>query len=137
MKGRNYMKRHFATVVEYRKYPFPDINPFPFTSNDYGKQIRLASYRFPSQSQQPKAVIVNFPGYGLMQPWYSIAAQSLAASGYEFVGYDYKGHGNSEGAQCHISSFEAHMADARNFVVSMKEHYSNLPIVADTDGHHK
>ena len=54
----------------------------------------------------------------------------LAQAGYEFVGYDYKGHGNSEGMQYHLSSFEAHMSDARTFVQLMKTHYQGLPFVA-------
>ena len=124
------MKRHFATVVEYRKYPFPDINPFPFLSTDYGRSIKLATYRFPAKTRIPKAVIVHFPGFTAIQPWYQYAANHFADAGYEFVGYDYKGHGGSEGLEHHVSSFEAHMNDVCSFTELIKYNYPGMPIVA-------
>ena len=63
MKARHLFRRHFATVVEYRNYRFPDLNPFDFSSSDYGKSIKMAHYRYPCSETPAKAVILHFHGY--------------------------------------------------------------------------
>lgn len=76
---------------------FPEENLIDWTvpTRD-GSEVKLANYRWKStKGEAPKAVLIMFHGYGSWTGKYGYYAKPLAEAGYDVVGYDLKGFGNS------------------------------------------
>lgn len=99
-------------TVDWRVNPFPEENPFEVKvqSLEADEQIQLHNYRYKAAGT-PKAVIIMFHGYGSYTGKYGYYAKYFADSGYDFVGFDFRGFGKTSGQRGHIDSWHQHMQD--------------------------
>ena len=81
---------------DFRGLKWPEIDALDLRTNHNGKEVKLASYRWPAVEQR-KGVIFMLHGYGSCAPQMAILAKFLAESGYEVFSFDMRGHGDSEG----------------------------------------
>ena len=75
-------------------------------------------------------MVVFFHGFGSSVTLFGLHGNRFAAAGYDFVGFDYKGFGKSEGPRGHLESAELMLADSTAFITQVKEYYKkSLPSV--------
>ena len=82
---------------EWRGVVWEEINPLDLRVMQYGKEIRLTSYRYPPANGERKGVVFFCHGYDSCQPHIATVAKYLAQAGYEVFAVDMRGHGDSEG----------------------------------------
>jgi alpha-beta hydrolase superfamily lysophospholipase len=58
------------------------------TAVSKGKEIKIATYRYPSQIPERKGIIYYTHGYGDHCGRYAYFAKPFAEAGYDFVGMD-------------------------------------------------
>ena len=61
--------------IDLKAVSFPEVNPVDFTVKAQGKQLKLATYRFPSAQAERKGVIHYVNGYGDYCARYAFVAQ--------------------------------------------------------------
>jgi alpha-beta hydrolase superfamily lysophospholipase len=98
-------------TVDWKTDTFPEQNPFQVTVEDNGETIDLANYRWKSETGQTKAVVMMFHGYGSWAGKYAYYAKHFANAGYDFVGMDFRGFGNTPGKIGHIKDLDTHLSD--------------------------
>lgn len=82
------------------------------------KPIKLCTYRFQPKvnPERPKAIIIQFHGMRQVQDTAAHIAEQFAENGYCVVGYDYRGHGRSEGIKGYVEDLQTHLSDAKQFI---------------------
>jgi alpha-beta hydrolase superfamily lysophospholipase len=88
--------------------------------------LELFTHAFPA-NEDPKAVVCIVHGHGEHIERYEHAAQAFNQVGYSVIGYDQRGHGQSQGSRGHVPSYELLLDDLSRFRKEVKEYYPNLP----------
>ncbi|MBT3323316.1 MAG: alpha/beta hydrolase [Anaerolineae bacterium] len=88
--------------------------------------LNLFAHAFPSPNP-PKAIICMVHGHGEHIERYAHLAAALNDAGYTFVGFDHRGHGQSEGARGHTPTYEALLDDIEVFLAEIEEDYPDVP----------
>ena len=88
--------------------------------------LELFAHAFPAQ-EDPKAVVCIVHGHGEHIDRYEHVAAALNQAGYSVIGYDHRGHGQSDGPRGHIPSYELLLDDMTRFRNEVKEYYPNIP----------
>jgi len=88
--------------------------------------LELFAHAFPAQ-EDPKAVVCIVHGHGEHIERYEHVAAALNQAGYSVIGYDHRGHGQSEGPRGHIPSYELLLDDMTRFRNEVKEYYPDIP----------
>lgn len=88
--------------------------------------LELFAHAFPAQ-EEPKAVVCIVHGHGEHIERYEHVAAALNQAGYSVIGYDHRGHGQSEGPRGHIPSYELLLNDMTRFRNEVKEYYPDIP----------
>ena len=119
--------------VDWKSVTFPS-EFFEHVSQD--KTSKLHTYRYPAANNAvPKAAIIYFCGHGQHVGKFGYVGKHFSEAGYDFVGFDYKGFGKSQGTRGLIESFDTLLGDALSFVEKAKEFYEktyagkNIPLV--------
>jgi acylglycerol lipase len=73
------------------------VNPIELKSKSGNKEYKLENYRYPSQTGDRKGIIYFIHGFGDYCGRYAYFAKQFAEHGYDFVGFDQRGFGRSEG----------------------------------------
>lgn len=102
---------------------FPEENFIEFLTVD---GIRLQTYRFKSKSAQ--AVVINFHGVHSYSNSHAVIGKFVSEAGCDFVGFDQRGHGKSEGLRGLIPSFKCLFDDSCRFVEIISMVYGEIPI---------
>ena len=146
-------------TVDWKVNPFPEENPFDVKvqSLEADEEIQLYNYRYkctaaeagsPDMKEkselsslgifsnkdrkegEPRAVIMMFHGYGSWTGKYGYYAKYFADAGYDFVGFDFRGFGNTKGQRGHIDSWEQHIKDCWTYYDAVRKEYdSSIPII--------
>jgi len=98
-------------------------NKWRFKSKD---GLELFAHAFPSENP-PKAVICLAHGHGEHIKRYQHLAAALNDSGYALVGFDNRGHGQSDGPRGHTPSYESLLDDIDAFLVEVDKDFPNIP----------
>lgn len=106
---------------------YKEENIFEFDLEEDGSKIKMATYRY-VLTESPKALIIFFHGLCGNMKTSAYLARKLAEDGYVVVGYDYRGHGKSEGRRVFFSSSEQIIEDSLSFVNLMTKFYPNLNV---------
>ena len=88
--------------------------------------LELFVHACPSDAP-PKAIICLIHGHGEHIERYMHVAHALNEAGYSFIGFDHRGHGQSEGTRGHTPSYEALLDDIDTFLVEVEEDYPDVP----------
>jgi acylglycerol lipase len=88
--------------------------------------LELFAHAFPAK-EDPKAVLCIVHGHGEHIERYEHAAHALNEAGYSVIGYDHRGHGQSDGPRGHIPSYELLLDDMTRFRKEVNEYYPNIP----------
>ena len=88
--------------------------------------LELFAHAFPTEDE-PKAVLCIVHGHGEHIERYEHVAAALNQVGYSVIGYDHRGHGQSDGLRGHIPSYEMLLDDMTRFRMEVKDHYPNIP----------
>ena len=88
--------------------------------------LELFTYACPSDNP-PKAIICLVHGHGEHIGRYKHVADALNEADYSFVGFDHRGHGQSEGKRGHTPSYEALLNDIDVFLAKVEKDYPNVP----------
>ncbi|MBT7992036.1 MAG: alpha/beta hydrolase [Anaerolineae bacterium] len=88
--------------------------------------LNLFAHAFPSENP-PKAIVCMVHGHGEHIERYEHLAKALNDAGYAMIGFDHRGHGQSEGLRGHTPSYEMLLDDIASFLVEVNEHYPDLP----------
>ena len=94
-----------------------------FKSQD---NLELFTHAFPAE-EDPKAVICIVHGHGEHIERYEHVAQAFNRAGYSVIGFDHRGHGQSDGPRGHIPSYEMLMDDLTRFRQEVNGYYEELP----------
>lgn len=90
------------------------------------KGVGLFVHAFPSKNP-PKAIICMIHGHGEHIERYEHLAKALNNANYSFIGFDHRGHGQSEGVRGHTPSYETLLDDIDTFLAKIAEDYPDLP----------
>ncbi|OQY34723.1 MAG: lysophospholipase [Anaerolineaceae bacterium 4572_5.1] len=94
-----------------------------FKTND-GLNLYAFSW---TPEKAPKALICLVHGHGEHIERYAHVAAAMNEAGYALMGFDHRGHGQSEGARGHTPSYDALLDDISAFLTQAEERYPNLP----------
>ena len=103
------------------------MNPFHFVSDD---GTELHTYRYPSQMKETRAVIVYYHGHASYCGKVAYVAHEFAMRGYDFVGFDQRGHGRSGGLERLISDFDPVKRDSSEFARLVRQAYPGKRVFA-------
>jgi len=79
--------------------------------------------------KMPRAVIGLVHGIGEHVNRYNHWASSMVDEGYAVIGFDHRGHGQSEGKKGYIPSYEIFLQDIELLIRKAQERYPNIPDV--------
>ena len=88
--------------------------------------LELFAHAFPAE-ETPKAVVCLVHGHGEHIERYEHVAEAFNKAGYSMIGFDHRGHGQSEGARGHIPSYAMLLDDISRFRKEVHEYYPNIP----------
>ena len=88
--------------------------------------LKLFTYAYPSDDP-PKAIICLVHGHGEHIERYAHVFRQFAEAGYSCVGFDHRGHGQSEGLRGHTPSYETLLDDIDIFLKKIAEDYPGVP----------
>ena len=88
--------------------------------------LELFAHAFPAE-EEPKAVVCIVHGHGEHIERYEHVAAALNQAGYSVIGYDHRGHGQSDGPRGHIPSYDLLLDDMTRFRNEVKEYYPDIP----------
>lgn len=88
--------------------------------------LELFAHAFPAE-ETPKAVVCLVHGHGEHIERYEHVAEAFNNAGYSLIGYDHRGHGQSDGVRGHIPSYEALLNDVNTFRKEVNEYYPDIP----------
>ena len=86
-----------------------------FFVEEDGNKIKMATYKY-VLTDSPKAMIIYFHGLTGALKSSGFLAKCLAEEGYMVVGFEFRGHGKSEGKRHYFTSTEYILQDALEFV---------------------
>ena len=109
--------------AEYKEKFFIDF----FLKED-GNPIKIATYKY-VLCDKPKAIIIFFHGLCGALKSSGFLAKSLAEDDFMVVGFEYRGHGKSEGRKHFFTSIEQIIDDCVEFVELMRKTFPNLPVI--------
>lgn len=105
------------------EFNIPEVDFYEFRTSD---NVRLHTYRFPCK--YPRAVVINFHGLHSYTNNHAIVGKFVAEIDCDFIGYDQRGHGRSEGIKALLPDLSQLLEDACKFVEEMSQLYKGLPI---------
>lgn len=105
------------------EFNIPEEDFHQFYSSD---NLKLHTYRFPSKFT--RAVMINFHGLHSYCNNHAIVGKYLSEINCDFVGYDQRGHGKSDGTPALLPDLSQLLADACKFVEEISQLYKGLPI---------
>jgi len=117
----NFIKGDPSLIFE----EYKENNVFEFHLEEDGNRIKIETYRYVS-TESPKALVIFFHGLCGNMKTSAFLAKALAEDGFLVVGYDYRGHGKSEGKRVFFSCSEQVIEDSLNFVNLVTKIYPNL-----------
>ncbi len=88
--------------------------------------LKLFAHAYPSKNP-PKAIICMVHGHGEHIGRYEHLAAALNDADYTFIGFDHRGHGQSDGTRGHIPSYETLLDDIEIFLAEIEEDYPDVP----------
>lgn len=88
--------------------------------------LELFVHTFPSE-ENPKGIVCLVHGHGEHIERYEHLAKRLNDANYSMIGFDLRGHGQSDGRRGHTPSYNAMMEDIDLFLAEVDEHYAGLP----------
>ncbi|MBT3337319.1 MAG: alpha/beta hydrolase [Anaerolineae bacterium] len=88
--------------------------------------IELFAHAFPPENP-PKAVICLVHGHGEHIERYEHLAAFLNNANYAVIGFDHRGHGQSDGTRGHAPSYDMLLDDIEVFLAEVAEYYPSLP----------
>ncbi len=88
--------------------------------------LELFAHAFPTE-EEPKAVVCLVHGHGEHIERYEHLAKAFNQAGYSVIGYDHRGHGQSEGVRGHVPSYASLLDDLTLFREQVNEYYPNMP----------
>jgi alpha-beta hydrolase superfamily lysophospholipase len=88
--------------------------------------LELFAHAFPT-NEEPKAVVCIVHGLGEHILRYEHVAAAFNRAGYSVIGYDHRGHGQSDGPRGHIPSYEVFLDDLTRFRAEVNEYYPGIP----------
>ncbi len=77
--------------------------------------------------QSPKGIVCMVHGLGEHSGRYAHWADLLNKAGYEFMAYDLRGHGKSEGQRGHVSSFDDYVKDTDLLLQEAEARFPGMP----------
>ncbi|CDW81911.1 UNKNOWN [Stylonychia lemnae] len=110
----------------YLEYIFPEQNFIDFKIKS--GTVKLQTYRWPSSKDFTKGLVIIFPGYGSYVPRYSLIAQLYTQEGYDVMGYDNEGFGNSDGLRGYIGDIDVFYNTGYEFMMKIFEFYHSKDI---------
>lgn len=85
-------------------------------------------YQYWLPDQNPKAVLLIVHGLAEHRGRYMNLVNYFVPKGYAVCGFDYRGHGKSEGLRCYVDRFTDYISDVRAFFEKVRREHSNLKI---------
>jgi alpha-beta hydrolase superfamily lysophospholipase len=119
----NFIKGDPSLIFE----EYKENNVFEFHLEVDGIRLKIETYRYVS-TESPKALVIFFHGLCGNMKTSAFLAKALAEDGFLVVGYDYRGHGKSEGKRVFFSCSEQVIEDSLNFVNLVTKIYPNLSV---------
>ena len=92
------------------------------------KGLGLFVHAFPSKNP-PKAIICMVHGHGEHIERYEHLAVALNDADYSFIGFDHRGHGQSQGVRGHTPSYETLLDDIEVFLKEAAERHPGVPCI--------
>lgn len=97
---------------------------FQLTSND-GTMLKTITWT----CNLPTAVVCLVHGLGEHVSRYDHVATRFNAAYMDFIGFDLRGHGDSEGARGHVKNMDLFLDDVETLLIHTRKNYNELPIV--------
>lgn len=88
--------------------------------------LELFAHAYPSKNP-PKAIICLVHGHGEHIERYEHLAAALNDADYALIGFDHRGHGQSDGPRGHTPSYETLLDDIDAFLAEVDKDYPDLP----------
>jgi acylglycerol lipase len=85
-------------------------------------------YQYWLPDQNPKAVLMIVHGLAEHSSRYTNIVNYFVPRAYAVCGFDYRGHGKSEGLRCYTDRFSDYVSDVRAFFEKVHQEHSNLKI---------
>ena len=85
-------------------------------------------YQYWLPDQNPKAVLMIVHGLAEHSGRYTNIVNYFVPRGYAVCGFDYRGHGKSDGIRCYVDRFSDYVFDVRAFFEKVHQEYSSLKI---------
>ena len=85
-------------------------------------------YQYWLPDQSPKAVLMIVHGLAEHSGRYTNLVNYFVPKGYAVCGFDYRGHGKSEGLRCYVDRFSDYVSDVKTFFEKVHKEHSNLKI---------
>ncbi len=101
-----------TVLPEHLAMPWPEVDPLKLRSTQDDEEITLMTYRYPvPMGKERKGIIFYIHGFGSYCERYAYLAQAFADAGYEMIGMDQRGFGNSGGQRGLFESNKVVYAD--------------------------
>ena len=100
--------------IDLTEYDYPIKNPIDIyvREKETNKDIKLACYRYPVPDHiETKGVVYYSQGYIQYTGREAFVARAFAENGYEYIGFDQRGTGYSEGRRFHMESLDQLVSD--------------------------
>ena len=106
----------FKKNTDFKNYQFPEVNPVKYQRKDVSsnQMITLQNYRYPAVGER-KGTVQFIHGYGDYTARYAFIGQKFAENGYDFIGIDQRGFGNSEGKRGIFEDWKTVIEDQLEF----------------------
>ena len=78
--------------------------------------------------EAPRHALLLVHGYAEHSGRYEAMATWFAERGHAVHGYDHRGHGRSQGARCHVDSFEQLLDDLDAVLEDVRDEHGHLPV---------
>jgi len=85
-------------------------------------------YQYWLPDQNPKAVLMIVHGLAEHRGRYTNLVNYFVPRGYAVCGFDYRGHGKSDGLRCYVDRFSDYVSDVRAFFEKVHQEHGNLKI---------
>jgi acylglycerol lipase len=85
-------------------------------------------YQYWLPDEKPKAVLLIVHGMAEHSGRYMNIVNYFVPRGYAVCGFDYRGHGKSEGLRCYADRYSDYVSDVRAFFEIVHREYGNLKI---------
>ena len=124
IEGNDFIKGNMEDIWDTN---YDNENPIEFFTNDKTNRLRLATYST-LPDNHPEAIVIYFHGMGGYLKVSSLLAKKIKEINFGVYGYDYRGHGKSEGKRCYFGDLEILINDSLEFIEKVKKIHPNTPI---------